>query len=236
MANSRSNSICAAAPGGGRASPGTGRQADQPIKRPRFYRVTGKHGAKGSGFRLANGRALFPEHPKALPPPKALLPPLGQRGFREYPEMPLFLADTRLGLIHRDFEEYSGYWFISDRMKTVLERIDRNAFAFLKCRVHLRDGADGPRRWLCDVVRVLDALDEDNSKVTIGVSDIGTKTYYIPMSENVFFREEKIGPHHIFRVMHTESYVVCDEEMKLACEAADLTGIAFDDLTGRCGK
>ena len=236
MADSRSNSICAVASAGGEGPSGEGRQADQIIKRPKFYRIIGKHVARGSGFELLNGGALFPEHPKALPPPKALLPPLGQRGFREYPEMPVFLADARLGLIHRDFEEYSGYWFISDRMKTVVERIDPNAFAFLKCRVQLRDGTDGPLRWLCDVIRVLDALDEHNSKVTIGASDIGSKTYYIPMLGHAFFRAEEVGRNHIFRVMFTDSYIVCDEEMKLACKANDLTGIVFDDLTGRRRK
>jgi hypothetical protein len=141
----------------------------------------------------------------------------------------VFLLDGEIN----DFAEYSGYWFISDRTKKVLERLDLNAFAFLKCGVQLRDATNGLRRWLCDVVRVLDALDEEHSEVTIGVSDLGTKTYYIPMSENVFFKEARISPHHIFRLMHTESYIVCDEEMKLACKAAALTGIEFDDLAGR---
>ena len=222
--------IHAAASAGGGASSGGGRKADQTIKRRKFYRVTRKHVARGSGFELLNGAALFTEHPKAL------LPPLGQRGFREYPEMPVFLADARLGLIHRDFEEYSGYWFISDGMRTVLECIDPNAFAFLKCRVQLRDGADGPIRWLCDVVRVLDALDEEHSKVTIGASDLGSKTYYIQMHGHVFFRGEEVGSNHIFRAMYTDAYIVCDEEMKVACKAAHLTGIEFDDLTGRRRK
>ena len=146
--------------------------------------------------------------------------------------MPVFLVGAQI----RDFAAYSGYWLVSDRMKTVVERIDRNAFAFLKCRVQLRNGTEAPLRWLCDVVRVLDALDEQNSKVTIGVSSIGSKTYYIPMLGHVFFRGEDVGPNHIFRVMYTDSYIVCDEEMKLACKAADLTGIVFDDLTGRRRK
>jgi hypothetical protein len=48
-------------------------------------------------------------------------------------------------------------------MKTVLERVDLEAFAFLKCKVQLPDGTDGPVHWLCDVVRVLDTLDEEKS-------------------------------------------------------------------------
>jgi Protein of unknown function (DUF1629) len=232
MADTGSKLIRAATSRKGRAAPGTGRQADHPIKRPKFYRVTEKIAGRGNGFELLNGRALFPEHPKALPSPGALHPPLGQRGFREYPEMPVFLAGAKL----RDFAVYSGYWLVSDEMKTVVERIDPNAFAFLECRVQLRNGTEAPRHWLCDVVRVLDALDEHDSKVTIGVSSIGSKTYYIPTYGDVFFRVEEVGPNHIFCVMYAGSYIVCDEEMKLACKAADLTGIVFDDLTGRRRK
>jgi len=230
MADNRSNLICAVDSAGREASSGRERQTNN---RPKFYRLIEKAVRKSSGFELLNGRALFPAHPMTLPIPRTLLPPLGQRGFQQYPEMPVFLVDAK---IIKDFAEYSGYWLISDRTKKVLERVDPSAFAFLKCRVQLRDGTDGPRRWLCDVIRTLDALDEEHSKVTIGTSDLGTKTYYIPMSENVFFREERVSPHHIFRLMHTGSYIVCDEEMKRACKAANLTGIEFDDLTGRRRK
>jgi hypothetical protein len=227
MSRIANSGLVHAASAGGGASPEGGKKADQTNRRPKFYCVTGKPVARGSGFELLNDAALFTE------PPRVLLPPLGQQGFRKYREMPVFLADARLGAIHRDFEEYSGYWFISDRAKAVLERIDPSAFAFLECRVQLRDGADGPRRWLCDVVRVLDALDEERSKVMTRITSLGTKSNWIPMSDKIFFREERVGSHHVFRVMHTESYVICDEEMKLACKAAALTGIMFEDLTGR---
>jgi hypothetical protein len=154
---------------GGSDSSGAGHGAGRPVKRPKFYLVDGKPGKKASGHELLNREKLFQGHPKTLPPP------LGRRGFREYPESPVFLADARLGPIDRDFEVYSGFWFISDRMKVVLEGVDPKAFAFLKCKVQLRDGTDGSPHWLCDVVRMLDALDEQESNAMLGTSDIGTK-------------------------------------------------------------
>ncbi|WP_143279179.1 DUF1629 domain-containing protein [Bradyrhizobium sp. C9] len=204
-----------------------GRPGERLAKRRKFYLVTEKPGTRGGGYELLNKAALFQGHPKAL------LPPLGQRGFREYPEAPLFLADARLGAIDKDFAEYSGYWFISGRMKAALELIDAEAFAFLECRVQLRSGADAPGRWLCDVVRVVDALDEEESAATIGVSDNGSKVYHIPMSANLLFKESAVGPHHIFRMKYFEAKVVCDEEMRLACKTAEFTGISFADTCTR---
>jgi hypothetical protein len=102
-------------------------------------------------------------------------PSFSQRGFQVYPETPVFLASGSQAAINRDFENYHFYWFISDRMKTVLERFDPEAFAFLKCRVQLPNGKEGPVRWLCDVLPVLDALDEEQSEVRIAIGQDGSK-------------------------------------------------------------
>src|ERR1700722_3628874 len=146
-------SASAGEPRSPRATPSTRRR----VMRRRFYAVRFQVGPRGSGFRLLNGERLFDGGPSTF------VPPLGQRGFRDYPETPMFLADPKLGRTHRDFEGYSGYWFISDRMKSVLEKTDREAFAFLRCEMRSSDGQKLPERWLCDVIRVLDPLDEEKS-------------------------------------------------------------------------
>jgi Protein of unknown function (DUF1629) len=69
---------------------------------------------------------------------RLLSPPTGQRGFPEYPEPPRFLFDKRLGgHFPRDLELCHSYWLISDRMKTVLQSVDREGFAFVQCEVRL---------------------------------------------------------------------------------------------------
>jgi hypothetical protein len=67
--------------------------------------------APASDFRydLLNDQTLFSGGPPIF------VPPPGQRGFRNYPETPVFRFDGRITC---DFELYSFYWFISDRMKT----------------------------------------------------------------------------------------------------------------------
>lgn len=62
-------------------------------------------------------------------------PPVGQRGFPEYPEAPRFLFDKRLGRHPRDVEEYHAYWLVSDRAKVVLETVDPDGVAFARCDV-----------------------------------------------------------------------------------------------------
>jgi hypothetical protein len=192
-------------------------------KKRKYYFVTTGRAAKGTGYRLLNGSELFGGGPPIF------VPPPGQRGFRNYPETPVFLADARLGRIHRDFEINTGYWFISDRMKTVIESVDPEAFASLKCKVQMHDGSDGPVRWLCDVIRVLDALDEENSDVKIAVADDGSKIYRPVIGGGVTFSPEVIGSYHIFRMAFYQAATVCDDEFRRACKSAELTGLRFVD-------
>jgi hypothetical protein len=204
-----------------RKTSATGRSA----KMRKFYIVSYTRATRASGFELLNGRALFQGGPPIF------VPPPGHRGFRDYPETPVFLSDPRLGRIDRDFEEYCGYWFISDRMKAVLERVDAPAFTFFKCKVQLPDGTDGPVRWLCDVLPVLDALDESKSTITIRTADNGSRVYNFSGGVRLIFKDDAVGPHHVFRMMYYDAQVICDEEMRLACKAAELTGLRFLDPT-----
>jgi hypothetical protein len=104
----------------------------------------------------------------------------------DFPEAPVFLCDAKLGRIHWDFELDAGYWFISDKMKSVRQAVDQEAFAFLQCHVRSFDGQERPVRWLCNVVRILDALDEEKSEVRIGVSSSGSKIYFLSGGKLVF--------------------------------------------------
>jgi len=169
------------------SSSGATPKVRRPAKKQKFYIMTGVISTRGGGLELLNGETLFHGGPPIF------VPPLGRRGFRDYPVAPLFLSDKKLGRTDWDFEGYCGYWLISDRMKIVLERVDPGAFAFLKCRVELPDGSDGPVHWLCDVVRVLDALDEERSKIRIGVADDGSKVYNSLGVTRLIFKEDAVG-------------------------------------------
>ncbi len=130
-----------------------------------------------------------------------LSPPPGQRGFPDYPEKPRFLFDKKLGRLPRDIEEYHAYWLISDRMKAALESVDPDGFAFVQCTTRFPDGTAGPAYWLCDVVRVFDAVDEATSRVKVKYDAIHhTKSYSLMGGANLVFNADIVGRAHVFRI------------------------------------
>lgn len=149
--------------------------------------------------------------------------------YAKLPARPRFLFDKKLGRPPRDIEGYVGHWLVSDRLKAVLEEVDHDAFGFASCEVCLPDGTAGPHRWLCNVVRVLDALDEQASELRI-VEDMGQKVYWLAGPTRLIFREDVVGPAHVFRMAFMEVTVICDQTMKDACRKADLKGIDFADV------
>lgn len=96
---------------------------------------------------------------------------------------------------------------------------------------------DGPKFWLCDVVRVLDALDEWQSHLRIGIRDDirfvdhGQKYYeFLICGGKLVFREAAIGNAHIFRMAYADHAVICDQEFKDACKSEGLRKIKFRDV------
>ena len=191
-----------------------------PRKR-KFFIVDASTASRASGFELTNGANLFTRGPPILCPPD------GRRGFRDYPELPVFVADPKRGRLHWDLEVYSGYWFVSEQMKSVLQTVDPGAFTFLQCDVQSPDGRPQPVRWLCDVVRVLDALDEGQSETTNRVADDGSKYYSGVTISKLVFRESVVGNSHVFRLKFFDAVVMCDQDLRAACKAAGLKGISF---------
>jgi hypothetical protein len=204
----------------------------------KFYHITFDYDRRGKpGFLLENLQSLVPsEHEQAR-----RLPP-GRRAFRDCPEVPRFLFDRSVGRLPLDLEQYYAYWLISDRTKSVFEAVDPAGFTFLACDVRPPSGDyDGPGYWLCDVVRVLDALDEARSHLTIGIredkaySDFGKKDYSMAGGCQLLFRDDAIGDAHVFRMEYLQPVVICDQTMKDACKAAGLKGLKFNDFSKPVG-
>jgi hypothetical protein len=146
-------------------------------------------------------------------------------GFPKLPETPRYYIDPP----PCDLEQNQGYWLVSDRMKQVLEAVDADAFAFVKSDVRLRNGEPGLVYWLCDVMRVLDALDEAKSRVATYMDGFNEKAYdlLVPLGAKLVFQDDAVGSAHIFRMAYYEAGIVCDEVLKDACKSARLKGIRF---------
>lgn len=194
-------------------------------KARKFYNMDQDLRVRGRpGYRLENEGLL-------LQGQLLLSPPIERRGFPDYPEPPRFMFDQKIGHFPRDLELCHSYWLISDRMKTVLETVDPEGFAFLRCEVRLADDEPGPVSWLCDALRILDAVDEASSRVRIKyLPQYNSKVYELAGGANLVFKEDVVGAAHVFRLAHRKSAVFCDQQVKDACKAADLKGVSFKEF------
>lgn len=161
-----------------------------------------------------------------------LFSPRGKRSFPLLSETPRLLIDKSLGRAPADWEQFDDFFLVSDRMKHVLEAVDRDGVAFLRCETRSPNGGDAPIYWLCDIVRLLDVIDEEKS--VFEILDDGTDCrHYNPMATASYvFREEAIGSAHIFRLRFLHPRIICDQAMKDACRATGLRGLRFENAYG----
>ncbi|GFM81335.1 hypothetical protein PSCICN_20270 [Pseudomonas cichorii] len=180
----------------------------------------------GPGLEIANEDNLL------LPGRNTMEPPNGDAS--QYPERPQLIHRPELGGSPRDFEILASIWIVSQALKRVLESVDPEAFAFTACDFTQADGSAGPQYYLCDVVRYLDALDEEASRVRIKYErdhDTGEdlRFYSISGGASLIFKPSLVGEAHVFRQTRLGVQSICDREMFEALNAANLNGVSLRD-------
>ncbi len=202
-------------------------------KARKFYIISWSWRHKLADFEVENLDILLATSRASYPPSSlgahALYPPPGRQGFPAYPEKPrVVIGKRRSGPPPSDIELYDSYWLISDRLKSLFEKIDPSAFAFQACDVKLRDGSPGPVYWLCDVIRVLEAFGESTLQdIRRYRETTGLKYRGFSGDKTLIFNETIIGDSHIFRTPYSSGNVFCDQVMKDACKEAGIKGIQF---------
>ncbi|MDV3467262.1 DUF1629 domain-containing protein [Stenotrophomonas sp. C3(2023)] len=181
------------------------------INRPKegdFYIIDVEMGGPGH-------RVVFENEDELLTPPRLILRPK-DGGF------PLLKAKPRLRQTHkgrtvRDLDsDFSGYWLVSEPLKQVFESVDPEGFVFAECEFILHDGSIGPKYYLCDVVRTLDAVDETTSKVKIKLGEgfPHGKCYDTSGGVSLAFRKNVVGPAHVFRTPYNSMTIFCDRVLR----------------------
>lgn len=189
---------------------------------------------------MESGRAMagatFVNLNRLLSPPRLVLRP-ESGGFPPLPEQPQLVIDSRRGYSPRDLEGgFSGYWLVSERLKDVMLEADPSAFEFIECDTRFADGTQAPRYYLCDVVRVLDALDEAGSTQGIEVDEefVNGKFYSLGGGARLTFRTDVLADAHVFMTPYSY-FVVCDRLFMDALHGAGVSddpeesGISFID-------
>ena len=184
--------------------------------------VTG--GGRGHGVILENEERL-------LSPPRRILRP-EDGGFPVLHETPRLVLDPKEGDMPRDLEGgLSGYWLVSERLKQVFETVDPKGFAFAACDFTLADGSMGSQHYLCNIVRTLDALDEEISKLDIDIGNKFTNGKYYDLAgyASLTFKKEIVDSAHIFRTPYSGMNVFCTRILYDALKAEGLDGVRLRD-------
>ncbi|MBB3149878.1 hypothetical protein FHS21_006335 [Phyllobacterium trifolii] len=182
------------------------------------HKKLGKFFQFGPTFRGGNHGLELQNPEQILLPGRLLLgPPIGKRGFLPYPEVPQFRpAKKEYDRPPRDLEQYDHYWLVSQRLKDVLTTVDPDGVAFADCLVTYISGKPiEPRHYLCDVIRVIDALDEPASTVRFDYEQ-GIKLYDLSRTHSLIFDETVVGNAHIFRQAGMGG-VIGDAFLRTAC-------------------
>lgn len=142
------------------------------------------------------------------------------------PDRIVFEHDPKRPL--RDVEGGGNFWIISDAARSVLLQHAASSIDLAPADVFVRrNGVDEPAgpRWLCDVIRFEDVVDEGASIIDWEANhlmySIGTK--YI-------FKSDVPDDLHLFRLWKAPGVIACSQRLRDAIKAAKLTGMALKDL------
>jgi hypothetical protein len=154
------------------------------------------------------------------------------RGFPDYEGIPVLKFDPRRKII-ADWRLDGCYWVVSNRTRELLEKLDGDAFDFRPTiSSQGKNPVPGGPFWLCDVIRVLDAVDEERSELYMGQTQTVDGTLINRRYQGIHlarFRPEIVGEAHVFDLARNSMTVVDDIFLK-AITNAKITGIGFSDL------
>lgn len=151
-------------------------------------------------------------------------------GLPKFVEAPIFVVDRSIR--SKPLFDISGghrdLILVSERAKGVLERVDSEAFEFLEVETRLPTGERGPRYWLGDVVRKLDAFDLERSEGARVTQTAPYKCYVLGVyKEKNIFKRSAVGNAHFFRLLNCPGRIFCDAVARAAInEQPKLRGIA----------
>ncbi|WNH52745.1 DUF1629 domain-containing protein [Stenotrophomonas oahuensis] len=174
-------------------------------------------GGKGHGVAFENLKELR-GGPRLVLRPK-------DGGFPALSAKPKLVYEPGRGVTPQDLEGgMSGYWLVSERLKSVMIGTDPDAFEFVECDFYLADGTEGPRYYLCDVVRTVDAVDESASKLNVLVGDeySAGKHYRLTGGASLVFKNDVVGDALVFRTPFSGDLVFCSRRFRDAVRAAGI--------------
>ncbi|MEA9482767.1 DUF1629 domain-containing protein [Xanthomonas campestris] len=162
-------------------------------------------------MRGSRGHGVVFENEKDFPLPTHLRLEQSGGGIKEFRDAPRLRQSQPDQMVNDLDSSFRGYWLVSEPLKNVFELIDSKAFTFAKCEFTLHDGSQAAPHYFCEVIREIDALDEDTSTVKILTEGYPKgKHYSLAGGASLAFKKEILGTAHLFRTPYNSGLVICD--------------------------
>jgi hypothetical protein len=212
-------------PGSANSSASSGPVNKRKQKKRKFYLLTIVGSKSVAGWRLVNRDKMANNTQSG----SMSVANRFRREFPEYAETPRFHISKRFGSKLRDFEQNGEFWMVSDRAKEVLIRISPKDFKFLAVETIVDEGEEPLVLWLCEVVTILDAVDEARSHVSVTQSGDGFRSHVISGISQLEFNETIVGEHHAFRLLTSPGTIVLDDFFRDTIKREGLSGLSYRD-------
>ncbi|MFB9115133.1 imm11 family protein [Xanthomonas arboricola pv. corylina] len=180
-------------------------------------RVTENGPHKGEFYTLSpdmrgsRGHGVVFENKASFPLPTHLSLEQSGSGIKEFSDVPRLRQSQPDQMVNDLDSSFRGYWLVSDPLKELFESIDSEAFSFAKCEFTLYNGSQAAPHYFCEIIREIDALDEEASTVKILTEGYPKgKHYSLAGGASLAFKKEIVGAAHIFRTPYNGGLVICD--------------------------
>lgn len=185
----------------------TGAETTNAPKPNEFFIISRDYDAPVHGVEFVNEEKLRPAGQGLVRPDSG--------GFPEFPEAPLFRATLAHHALRDFYSSFEGYWLVSERLKRVMESVDAKGVQFAPTKFIQVDGSEDAKFYLCDVIRALDAVDEEASDVKILTEGFPKgKFYRLAGGARLAFKRDVVEGVHIFRSEFNDALIVCDRKMR----------------------
>ncbi len=148
--------------------------------------------------------------------------------FGDTPQIRFNRTGNRGPILDAVLNKYLRGWLISDRLKQLYEKVDLEAFAFCKVDMDYSNFPDpGPDYWFVQMVRELDCVDEENSKILF---QAGIKSKNYLALEELKMRPEAVGNAHAFRLQYARQTEIIDDVLLDAMRSEKISGFEYVPL------
>jgi hypothetical protein len=150
----------------------------------------------------------------------------------QFSEAPKLTFDRKVsrGVMLDAYREI-GFWTVSERLKTLLEQIDPEAFAFVRAEVEYKNfDSPGPDYWFADIVRILDCVDEENSEIKYQAG--APQKNYLRLI-NATMKADAVGSAHFFRLEYSPLMEITDDVAVKTLRKEGIKGFSFRELQKR---